>query len=452
MMKFEELGLDPRILKAVNNAGFREPTDIQLRAIPPALAGRDLMACAQTGTGKTAAFVLPTLQKLLEPAKKRGAGPRVLVLTPTRELALQISDAVAQFGRFCGLATGNLVGGVSYGPQNRLLAKPLDLLVATPGRLLDHMQQGHVDFSRLEVLILDEADRMLDMGFIRPVKTIAAAVPAGRQTLLFSATLEGEVLAVAKALMQNPERVQLAVNRDRHASITQCIHQANDASHKRRLLAHYLIQDELTQALVFIATKRAAQRMAKVLDADGHSAAALHGDMSQAKRKRTVERMRRGEIRVLVATDVAARGLDIRTISHVINFDLPMVAEDYIHRIGRTGRARESGTAISLVAPGDRARLLEIERLTGRKLERGIIVGLEPDARMPLVDKDSKPRAGARPALRDGAKATRGFKGRAGKSPSRKKKGPRGRPWTGRAGAGSNSVGDRSMSGGRNGA
>ena len=433
-MSFKELGLDPRLLRAVEDSGFQQPTDIQSRAIPLVLAGRDLMACAQTGTGKTAAFVLPTLQRLLKPGIRRGSGPRALVVTPTRELALQISEAVTRFGRFCELRTGSLVGGVSYAPQNRMLGKTLDLLVATPGRLLDHMNQGHVDFSRLEVLILDEADRMLDMGFIHPVRTIAAAVPAGRQTLLFSATLEGQVLSVARDLMRNPERLQLAANHDRHAAITQRIHHANDTGHKRELLAHYLGLSALTQALVFTATKRGARRMAKTLDTEGHAVAALHGDMSQAARKRTVEQMRRGDIRVLIATDVAARGLDIRSISHVINFDLPTVPEDYIHRIGRTGRAQDSGTAVSLVGPSDRDKLSQIERLTGRRLDCEIIVGLEPDTG--VVRSRSEPqravkRGGApasRRAARKPGKQPVGARNRSG-PPPRKGKGQRRRSW-----------------------
>ncbi len=434
-MSFQELKLDPKILKAVADAGFQQPTAIQSRAVPLVLSGRDLMACAQTGTGKTAAFVLPALHRLLQPAAARGSGPRVLVVTPTRELALQIGDAVAQFGRFCKLATGCLVGGVSYAPQNRMLGKSLDLLVATPGRLLDHMNQGHVDFSRLEILALDEADRMLDMGFIHPIRTIAAALPPRRQTLLFSATLEGEVLNVARDLMRNPERVQLTANHDRHAGITQRVHRADDNGHKRKLLAHYLGQETLTQALVFTATKHGARRMAKTLGTQGHAAAALHGDMSQAARKRTVEQMRRGDIRVLVATDVAARGLDIRSISHVINFDLPTVPEDYIHRIGRTGRARASGTAVSLVAPSDRVKMSQIERLTGRSLECEIIVGLEPDTTAFRGSPGSGDRIKARsaprpPSGRDGSAKAKGLKNRSGKAP-RKGKNARRRAWAG---------------------
>jgi len=437
-MSFEELGLDARLLKAVNNSGFKEPTEVQKRTIPLALSGRDVMACAQTGTGKTAAFVLPILQRLLNrPSGKRGNGPRALILTPTRELALQVNEAIAEFGRNVKLTTGTLVGGMSYGPQFRMLRKPLDLLVATPGRLLDHMDQGTVDFSRLEVLVLDEADRMLDMGFIKPVKTIAAAAPGNRQTLLFSATLEGPVLTVAKELLKNPERVQLSANNERHASIDQRMYLADDAGHKRKLLAHHLIQKDLTQAVVFISTKHGARRMAKNLDADGHLSAALHGDMTQAARKRTMDQMRRGKIRVLVATDVAARGLDIRSISHVINYDMPMVAEDYIHRIGRTGRAEATGTAISLVEPSDQIKLKQIERLTGARLERSIVEGLEPKAGESRTPRGArhKPNGRGRPGPRgDGRGDTKNasesnFRNR-GDNP-RKKKGPRGRPWTG---------------------
>ena len=382
-MLFKELNLDERLLKAVEASGFSEPTEIQRQAIPVVLSGRDLMASAQTGTGKTAAFVLPALQQLLSPVRKGGRGPRVLVLTPTRELAMQINDNIRQFTRFASFSTGTVVGGMSYSPQLRMLRKPLDLLVATPGRLLDHMEQGKVDFSRLEILILDEADRMLDMGFIDPVKEIAAAIPGTRQTLLFSATLEGGVLRIAKQLLKNPERISLTTNHERHQSIRQHVHHAHSVSHKHELLNHHLSNGDLTQALIFTATKRGADRLAKSLREQTHRSEALHGDMSQPKRKRTVENMRSGKFRLLVATDVAARGLDIRGISHVINFDLPMVAEDYIHRIGRTGRAGDKGHAISLVGPGDWEKLSRIERLTGQKIKRVVIEGLEPNSPEP---------------------------------------------------------------------
>lgn len=390
-MSFKELNLNTKLLQAIEASGFTEPTAIQREAIPVVLAGRDLVASAQTGTGKTAAFVLPALERLLAPVAAPGRGPRVLVLTPTRELAMQVNDNIRQFGRFGRFAHGSVVGGMSYGPQIELLRRPLDLLVATPGRLLDHMAQGRVDFVRLEILVLDEADRMLDMGFVNAVRKIAAATPARRQTLLFSATLEGKVLKIAHELLKDPVRVQLAANRERHAAIEQRVHHADDVAHKHRLLAYYLASADLTQAVIFTATKRGADRLAKTLATKGHASAALHGDMNQSQRKRAVERLRRGELRLLVATDVAARGLDIRGISHVINFDLPMVAEDYIHRIGRTGRAGATGTAVSLVGPDDWHRLGGIERLTGRQLERVLIPGLEPSTTEPRGDS-GRPR------------------------------------------------------------
>ncbi len=382
-MSFENLKLDARLTRAIAACHFKAPTDIQRRAIPVALEGRDLMACAQTGTGKTAAFVLPALQRLLAPSPVAGRGPRVLVLTPTRELAMQVTDNIRQFARDCRVTSGTVVGGMSYGPQMRLLRQPLDLLVATPGRLMDHMEQNRVDFSRVEVFVLDEADRMLDMGFVEAVKTIAGALPAGRQTLLFSATLEGRVLDIARALLKDPARVQLTGNRDQHAAITQQVHEVDDIAHKHALLAHVVNDDALYQAVIFTATKHGADKLAQRLAGQGHAAAALHGDMNQGQRRRTIERMRRGELRLLIATDVAARGLDIKGISHVINFDLPMVAEDYIHRIGRTGRAGATGIAISFVDHEDRRLLRGIERLTGRRLERQVIAGLEPKRTAP---------------------------------------------------------------------
>ncbi|MCG6976163.1 MAG: DEAD/DEAH box helicase [Acidiferrobacterales bacterium] len=388
-MLFKDLNLDAKLLQAVEASGFSEPTEIQSKAIPVVLAGRDLMASAQTGTGKTAAFVLPALQQLLKPSEKKGKGPRVLVLTPTRELAMQVNDNIRQFSKFVKFTNGTVVGGMPYPPQMKMLRNPLDLLVATPGRLMDHMEQGRVDFSRLEVLILDEADRMLDMGFVDAVKMIAAATPGDRQTLLFSATLEGRVLKIAQQLLKNPEQISLAVNNERHKSIEQHVHHADSVNHKHDLLDHHLRNADMTQAVIFTATKRAADKLAKSLMAQGHKSAALHGDMSQNKRKRTVENMRHGKFRLLVATDVAARGLDIKGISHVINFDMPMVAEDYIHRIGRTGRAGAKGNAISLIGPGDWDKLSAVERLTGQKLKREVVEGMEPTT--------AEPRGGRRP-------------------------------------------------------
>lgn len=385
LVSFEQLNLNSDLLRAIKACGFDAPTDIQRQAIPVALSGADLMASAQTGTGKTAAFVLPALQRLATPPKARGHGPRVLVLTPTRELAQQVAANIEQFGRFSRIRAGSVVGGMPYPPQMRMLERPLDLLVATPGRLMDHMERNRVDFGRLEMLVLDEADRMLDMGFVDAVNLIAAATPPERQTLLFSATLEGRVLDVARRLLRDPARIQLAASRDQHQSISQQLHQADDMRHKHRLLSHLIGQTDLSQAVIFTATKRGADRLAETLAQNGHTCAALHGDMGQGQRKRTVDRMRRGNLRLLVATDVAARGLDIKGISHVINFDLPMVAEDYIHRIGRTGRAGATGTAVSFVGPDDWGKLAGIERMLGRKLERDIIPGLEPQAREPAA-------------------------------------------------------------------
>ena len=394
-MSFEKLALHADLMRAIEACHFKAPTDIQAQAIPVALSGRDLMASAQTGTGKTAAFVLPALQRLLTPATRQGRGPRVLVLTPTRELAMQVSDNISQLGRFCRLVSGSIVGGLPYPKQIKMLQQPLDLLVATPGRRMDHMERGRIDFSRLELLVLDEADRMLDMGFVDAVKTIAAKTPATRQTLLFSATLEGRILDIARQLLKDPARIQLAANTQTHTSITQSMHMVDDATHKQAVLNHWLKTEGLYQAVVFTGTKRGADKLAKLLHAGGHATAALHGNMNQNQRKRTVDAMRRGKVRVLVATDVAARGLDISGISHVINYDLPMVAEDYIHRIGRTGRGGASGTAITLVAPEDRAKWRAIERITGRRLDNVSIPGLEPKkgaSAAPTRRPDSRPR------------------------------------------------------------
>jgi len=390
---FKELKLDPRLLKAIKKSGFTEPTEIQRKAIPVVLSGGDLLASAQTGTGKTAAFVLPALQHILRRSKKHGVGPRVLVLTPTRELAMQINQHIREFGRYSKIVTGSIVGGMSYSPQLKMLRNRLDLLVATPGRLIDHMERGKVDFSRLEILVLDEADRMLDMGFIDAVKDIAAAIPFKRQTLLFSATLEGQVVKVANQLLKKPESIALTANHDRHRSIRQYMHHTDSKAHKHKLLAHHLANGQLTKTLIFTSTKRGADQLAKTLRSKDHKSAALHGDMSQNKRRQTVDNLRKGRVDMLVATDVAARGLDIKDISHVINFDLPTVAEDYIHRIGRTGRAGATGCAISLVGSADWQKLSQIETLTGRKINREVIKGLEPTSSEPKIKNSAKSSA-----------------------------------------------------------
>ena len=397
-MSFEKLNLHPSILKSIQEAGYTEATPIQQQAIPAALAGRDLMASAQTGTGKTAAFMLPALNLIATPSTSNSRGPRVLVLTPTRELAAQVNDAARKYGKFMRARTVSIVGGMPYPVQNKLLMQGVDILVATPGRLIDHMERGRIDFSRLEVLVLDEADRMLDMGFIDDVERIAAATPATRQTLLFSATLDGTIGRLAARLLKDPQRIEVSTAQTRHSQIEQKLHFVDNIGHKHKILNHILADVELRQAIVFTATKREADSLAEDLYAAGHKAAALHGDMNQSARNRTITKLRHGDIRVLVATDVAARGIDVNGISHVINFDLPKVAEDYVHRIGRTGRAGNTGIAVSFASNADRRHLYGIERLTGQRLEAETIPGLEPQTRMssgkPTGASGKKPYAG----------------------------------------------------------
>jgi len=378
VMTFAKLGLNPLILKAVEEAGYTVPSPIQAQAIPEVMAGHDLMASAQTGTGKTAAFILPALNRIAEPSAVRSKGPRVLVLTPTRELAQQVSDAATKYGKNMRLKVVSILGGMPYPLQNKLLSNPVDILVATPGRLIDHIERGRIDFSRLEMLVLDEADRMLDMGFIDDVERIAAATPATRQTLLFSATLDGMIGNLAKRLLKDPKRISVAATQARHENIEQRLMYVDDMAHKNRLLDHLLRDKEVNQALVFTATKRDADALADNLSAQGHSAAALHGDMNQRERNRTLLNLRRGQVRILVATDVAARGIDVAGISHVINFDLPKAAEDYVHRIGRTGRAGAAGIAVSFASNRDAVNLQKIERYTGQSIVAHTVAGLEP--------------------------------------------------------------------------
>ncbi|MEO7559638.1 MAG: DEAD/DEAH box helicase [Nitrosospira sp.] len=378
-MSFENLNLHPLILKAVIDSGYTTPTPVQAQAIPELIAGHDIMASAQTGTGKTAAFMLPALHRLATPSKVHSRGPRVLVLTPTRELALQVSEAAAKYGKHLPrVRVVSILGGMPYPLQNKLLSQPVDILVATPGRLIDHIQRGRIDFSRLEMMVLDEADRMLDMGFIDDVERIASATPATRQTLLFSATLDSAIDRVAARLLKSPKRIQIATQQARLDNIEQRLHYVDDISHKNRLLDHLLRDITLKQAIVFTATKRDADMLADNLSAQGHEAAALHGDMNQRDRTRTLTKLRHGGLRVLVATDVAARGIDVVGITHVINFDLPKFAEDYVHRIGRTGRAGASGIAVSFASGKDGVNLKKIERFTGQRIDSHVIPGLEP--------------------------------------------------------------------------
>jgi len=390
-MTFAELNLSDPLLKAIAACGYSEPTPIQVQAIPPALAGRDLIASAQTGTGKTAAFMLPALERLQRPAKSGKGAPRVLVLAPTRELAGQVLDATRGFGRFIRFSSASLLGGMSYQSQFQALGKPLDLVVATPGRLIDHMNRGSIDLSRVEVLVLDEADRMLDMGFKEDVERITAATPASRQTLLFTATMDKAMTELAMGLLKDPVRIAAAREKTTAENIEHRLHVADNLQHKQRLLHHLAADSGVTQAIIFSATKRNADSLARDLSSLGHRTAALHGDMTQGARNRTIRDLRRGSIRLLVATDVAARGLDVAGISHVINFDLPKFAEDYVHRIGRTGRAGATGVAISFVSGDDIVALHRIQSYLGQELPRQIISGLEPTRTL-----DSRPGKSAR--------------------------------------------------------
>ncbi|MDD3530128.1 MAG: DEAD/DEAH box helicase [Gallionellaceae bacterium] len=390
-MNFSELGLHPSILKAVEATGYTEPTDVQAQAVPAALAGADLLVSAQTGSGKTAAFMLPSLCRLAEPSAVKGYGPRILVLTPTRELAMQVEKAAATYGReFRRLRTVSLVGGAPYGPQLKQLSQPVDIVVATPGRLMDHMERGKIDFDRLEVLILDEADRMLDMGFIDDIQMIVARTPKTRQTLLFSATLDGVVGKLARELTRDAQRIEVARKEDPAAQIDQKLHFFDDPMHKMRLLDALVRDATLKQAVVFTATKAGAEDLSEELRDRGFLAEALHGDMPQHKRTRTLDRVRNGRVQFLVATDVAARGIDVAGISHVINFDAPRQAEDYVHRIGRTGRAGRSGIAVTLVGFRERHLVRNIERYTGQAIEVATIPGLEPTIK-------PRPEGGKRP-------------------------------------------------------
>lgn len=393
-MTFKDLNLHPGILKALEEAGFSTPTPIQEKAIPKILKGLDLQASAQTGTGKTAAFLLPLLNRLTIPSPIRAHGPRALILVPTRELAMQVATEAIKYSKHLPrMKTVCIYGGAPYPIQNRDLSRPYEILVATPGRLIDHIERGRINFSRLEMLILDEADRMLDMGFIEPVEHIAAVTPKARQTLLFSATLKRSVLDLSQRLLNNPIEIKVSCEKEKHENIEQLLHYVDNIDHKRRLLDHLLADLSLTQAIIFTSTKFHADQLKDQLLENGHHAAALHGDMNQRQRTRTIMQLRKGEVRVLVATDVAARGIDIQSISHVINFDLPMSVEDYVHRIGRTGRAGAKGIALSFVAAKDRQLVNRIEQYTGQKITPHAIPGLEAQ----ISHKDQPSRAKNRP-------------------------------------------------------
>jgi superfamily II DNA/RNA helicase len=404
-MSFESLGLQPALLRALADAGYATPTDVQTQAIPPALQGHDLRVSSSTGSGKTASFALPALQSVLaaraDNAKRREKGvvhgPRVLVLTPTRELALQVAKATLTYGRHVqGLRVATVVGGVPYGAQLKALRGPLDILIATPGRLIDHLGSGKAVLANVEMLVLDEADRMLDMGFIDDIHHIAAATPARRQTVMYSATFAGHVGRLAQELLR-PDALTIAVDShtDSHANIEQRLHWADNLRHKDAILEHLLTERDVEQAVVFTSTQQQAEGLAERLADMGHAVAALHGGMPQGRRNRVLQGLRQRQLRVLVATDVAARGIDVPTVSHVINYGLPMKPEDYVHRIGRTGRAGRSGLAVTLAERRDLLMIKRIQQFTTQQIPVAQIAGLEPRQPEPPIFSGPRGKAGA---------------------------------------------------------
>ena len=424
-MLFNELGLSAELLRAVEKQGYREATPIQRDAIPPILDGRDILASAQTGTGKTAGFTLPLLQRLqaTRPAKRH---VRALILVPTRELAAQVSDSVRNYGCHLPIRSMQIYGGVSIRPQISRLREGVDIVVATPGRLLDHVQQQTIDLSSIEVLVLDEADRMLDMGFIRDIRKILKLLPAERQTLLFSATFSKEIRKLASRILNSPVEIEVAPRNTAAERVSQLVHPV-DKARKRELLSHRIGKENWRQVLVFTRTKHGANRLAKQLSEDGLNSAAIHGNKSQGARTKALADFKSGKVRVLVATDIAARGLDIDKLPHVVNYELPHVPEDYVHRIGRTARAGEDGHAVSLVCIDEEKLLADIERLLKQDIKMQIIPGYEPDPRIraePLrqgrPQRSKSRRSNPRKQKRAGASNARGGK-RQG-SPGRRKR------------------------------
>ena len=422
-MSFAELGLTPELLRAVASEGYTDPTPVQREAIPLVLQGRDVLAGAQTGTGKTAAFVLPMLQILhgrrptgtpagAAPDRRDATRPpiRALILTPTRELALQVEESVRTYGASRPIRSTTIYGGVGFDPQVRALRAGPEIVVATPGRLLDHLSQRTIDLSRVEILVLDEADRMLDMGFIRDIRKVLAVLPAKRQNLLFSATFSDEIRRLADGFLDRPAFVQVTPRNTATELVTQVVHPV-DRERKRELLSFLITSGRIDQALVFTRTKHGANRLALQLEKDGIKATAIHGNKSQPQRVRALADFKAGRYTVLVATEIAARGLDIDALPHVVNFELPMVPEDYVHRIGRTGRAERDGDAVSLVCVDEMKLLAEIEKVLGRRIPTEIIGGFEPDPRIrpePILRGGlgtSRPQSAGRP--RTGSHAPR---------------------------------------------
>ena len=405
-MKFSSLGLDPCLIDALSNKGYETPTPIQEKAIPSILEGHDLLAAAQTGTGKTAAFTLPILQRLLTRKSRPPSGPSVLVVVPTRELAAQVSESIHTYGSQTPITQAVLFGGVGLRPQIDALRRRPDIVVATPGRLLDLHSQGEIQLNSIEIVVLDEADRMLDMGFIRDIRKILSLTPRTRQSLLFSATFSKDIRELAASLLKNPQSIEVA---PRNAPAERVEQQAYivQKDHKKSLLIHLITTGLWGQTLVFTRTKHGANRLAQQLERDGFQVGVIHGNKSQTARTRALQDFKENRVQVLVATDIAARGLDIPELPHVVNYELPDVPADYVHRIGRTGRAGAGGLAISLVSSDESARLHDIERLLGRKLIRGHAPeGLK--AAEPLPEAPRKPRPGPKNPRRPGGQPAAG--------------------------------------------
>ncbi|HCT39795.1 MAG TPA: RNA helicase [Moraxellaceae bacterium] len=407
---FADLGLSPAIVRALEEQGYTSPTPIQLQAIPAVLEGRDLLAAAQTGTGKTAGFTLPLLQRisLIDFARSNArAKIRVLILTPTRELAAQVEESVRVYGKYLDVKSMVMFGGVNINPQKEKLNRRVDILVATPGRLLDHIGQKTIDLSGIDTLVLDEADRMLDMGFIRDIRRILPLLPSDRQNLLFSATFSDEIKTLAAGILNDPVHIEVARRNAPAELVTQVVHPV-DREKKRQLLEKLIRDGKWEQVLVFARTKHGANRLAEQLDKNGISALPIHGNKSQSARERALSEFKAGRLRVLVATDIAARGIDIDALPHVVNYELPNTPEDYVHRIGRTGRAGSEGEAVSLVCVDELKLLADIEKLMKRKLESVVIPGFEPDpnakpeplrkAREPRPPRAGMPRKPGAPA------------------------------------------------------
>lgn len=392
-MSFESLGLRAELLRAVTEKGYTQPTPIQQQAIPAVLDGHDVLGGAQTGTGKTAGFTLPMLQRLMASSanKKSQRAVRALVLVPTRELAAQVADSIKDYAKHTSIKYAAVFGGVKINPQIRQLKEGVDILVATPGRLLDHMNQNTIDLSKLEILVLDEADRMLDMGFIRDIRRVLKVLPEHKQTLFFSATFSNEIKKLADELLKSPVMIEVARQNTTAERIRQVVHPV-DKSRKRELLSYLVGSNHWKQVLVFSRTKHGADRLSKQLVSDGITSASIHGNKSQGARTRALADFKTGNVRVLVATDIAARGLNIDQLPHVVNFDLPSVPEDYVHRIGRTGRAGNEGEAMSLVSVDELKLLNDIQRLIGFEIPNEMIQGYEPDPSIHVVS-DNKARS-----------------------------------------------------------